>query len=106
LPRGARHLRKKGEIGETTVISTRRPSSRWAPHCVQQLGLRGLRRMPLHLKKTAVKPSNGMPQTMQLAASGGVLISKGALIATHSTSFAPLIKRGRRAKRRLGGLVR
>jgi hypothetical protein len=43
--------------------------------------------MPRHLKKTAVKPTSGMPQTRQLAASGGVLISKGALIATHTISF-------------------
>jgi hypothetical protein len=43
--------------------------------------------MPRHLKKTAVKPTSGMPQTRQLAASGGVLISKGALIATHPISF-------------------
>jgi hypothetical protein len=42
------------------------------------LGLRGLRRMPRHRKKTAVKPMSGMPQTRQLAASGGVVISKGA----------------------------
>jgi hypothetical protein len=39
--------------------------------------------MPRHLKITAVKPTRGMPQTRQLAASGGVLISKGALIVTH-----------------------
>jgi hypothetical protein len=38
--------------------------------------------MPRHLKKTAVKPTSGMPQTRQLAASAGVLTSKGALIAT------------------------
>jgi hypothetical protein len=42
--------------------------------------------MPRHRKKTAVKPTSGMPQTRQLAASGGVLISKGALIATHFIS--------------------
>src|SRR4029077_12001026 len=38
--------------------------------------------MPRHLKKTAANPTSGMPQTWQLAASGGVCISKGALIAT------------------------
>jgi hypothetical protein len=43
--------------------------------------------MPRHLKKTAVKPTSGMPQTKQLVASGGVLISKGALIATRPISF-------------------
>jgi hypothetical protein len=43
--------------------------------------------MPRHRKKTAVKPTSGMPQTRQLAASGGVLISKGALIAMHPISF-------------------
>jgi len=43
--------------------------------------------MPRHLKKTAVKPTSGMPQTRQLAASGGVLVSKGVLIATHPISF-------------------
>src|SRR5918996_6478306 len=78
---------KEERSAKTTVISTRRPSSRWAPHCVQQLGLRGLRRMPRHLKKAAVKPTSGMPQTRQLAASAGVLISKGVLIATHSAWF-------------------
>ena len=41
--------------------------------------------MPRHLKITAVKPTSGMPQTRQLAASG--LVSKGALIATHPISF-------------------
>jgi hypothetical protein len=45
--------------------------------------------MPRHLKITAVKPTRGMPQTRQLAASGGVLISKGALIVTHSTFVSP-----------------
>jgi len=30
---------------------------------------------------------SGMPQTRQLAASGGVWVSKGALIATHPISF-------------------
>src|SRR4029453_5529764 len=77
---------KEERSAKTTVISTRRPSSRWAPHCVQQLGLRGLRRIPRHLKKTSVNPTSGMPQTRQLAASGGVVISKGALIATHPIS--------------------
>ena len=43
--------------------------------------------MPRHLKKTAVKPTSGMPQTRQFAASSGVLVSKGALIATHPISF-------------------
>jgi hypothetical protein len=43
--------------------------------------------MPRHLKKTAVNPENGMPQTAQLASRGGVLISKGALIATHPAWF-------------------
>jgi len=43
--------------------------------------------MPRHRKKTAVKPTSGMPQTRQLAASGGVWFSKGALIATHPISF-------------------
>jgi hypothetical protein len=60
-----------------------------APHCVQQLGLRGLRRIPRHRKKTAVKPTSGMPQTAQLAASGGVFVSKGAFIAMHPISFSP-----------------
>jgi hypothetical protein len=43
--------------------------------------------MPRHLKKTAANPENGMPQTAQLATRGGVLISKGALIARHPFSF-------------------
>jgi len=43
--------------------------------------------MPRQRKKTAVKPTSGMPHTRQLAASGGVLISKGALIAMHPISF-------------------
>jgi hypothetical protein len=43
--------------------------------------------MPRQLKKMAVKPTSGMPQTKQLAASGGVLVSKDALIATHPISF-------------------
>ena len=43
--------------------------------------------MPRHLKKTAVKPTSGMPHTRQFGASGGVLTSKGALIATHPISF-------------------
>ena len=38
--------------------------------------------MPRHLKKVAAKPTSGMPQTRQFGAIGGVLISKGALIAT------------------------
>src|SRR5262245_65274930 len=71
---------KEERSAKITVISTRRPSSRWAPHWVQQLGLRGLRRMPRHLKKTAANPTSGMPQTVQLAARGGVWVSKGALI--------------------------
>jgi hypothetical protein len=45
--------------------------------------------MPRHLKKTAVKPTSGMPQTTQLAASGGVCVSKGALIATQSHFVSP-----------------
>src|SRR5580765_2717714 len=73
---------KDERSAKTTVISTRRPSSRWAPHCVQQLRLRGLRRIPRHFKITAVKPTRGMPQTAQLAANGGGWVSKGALIAT------------------------
>jgi hypothetical protein len=44
--------------------------------------------MPRHLKKTAVKPTSGMPQTRQLAASGGVLISKGALMQRIPFRFA------------------
>jgi hypothetical protein len=36
--------------------------------------------MPRHLKKTAVKPTSGMPQTRQLAASGGVWVSKDAVM--------------------------
>jgi hypothetical protein len=43
--------------------------------------------MPRHRKNTAVKPTSGMPRTRQLAASGEVSISKGALIATPSISF-------------------
>jgi hypothetical protein len=43
--------------------------------------------MPRQLKKTAVNPTSGMPQTRQLVASGEVLISKGALIAPHPISF-------------------
>jgi hypothetical protein len=43
--------------------------------------------MPRHLKKTAVKPTSGMPQTRQLAASGGVWVSKGALIPTYFLSL-------------------
>src|SRR5262247_3517824 len=78
---------KEERSAKTTVISTSRPSSRWAPHCVQQLGLRGLRRMPRHLKKTVAKPTSGMPQTTQLAARGGVLVSKGTLIPTQTRSF-------------------
>src|SRR5215475_134696 len=73
---------KEERSAKTTVISTRRPSSRWAPHCVKKKGLRGLRRMPRHLKKTAANPTSGMPQTAQFAARGGVWVSKGALIAT------------------------
>jgi hypothetical protein len=38
--------------------------------------------MPRHLKKTAANPENGMPQTEQLVARGGVWVSKGMLIAT------------------------
>jgi hypothetical protein len=37
--------------------------------------------MPRHLKKAAAKPTNGMPQTRQLTASGEVLVSKETLIA-------------------------
>jgi hypothetical protein len=44
--------------------------------------------MPRHLKKTAVNPTRGMPQTTQLAASGGVLISKGVLIAPQHYAFS------------------
>src|SRR5262247_4722920 len=80
---------KEERSAKTTVISTRRPSSRWAPHCVQQLGLRGLRRMPRHLKKTAANPENGMPQTTQLAARGGVWVSKDALIERRCLFVSP-----------------
>ena len=37
--------------------------------------------MPRHLKKTAIKPTSGMPQTKQFGASDGVLLSKDVLIA-------------------------
>jgi hypothetical protein len=46
--------------------------------------------MPRHLKKTAVRPTSGMPHTRQLAASGGVLVSEDAIIARHRTRFAAL----------------
>jgi hypothetical protein len=45
--------------------------------------------MPRHLKKTAAKPTSGMPQTTQLPASGGVCVSKGAFIAAQSHFASP-----------------
>jgi hypothetical protein len=44
--------------------------------------------MPRHLKKTAGKPTSGIPQTAQLAANGGGWVSKGALIQRIRFSFA------------------
>jgi hypothetical protein len=62
-PEAARHLRKRGEIGEDHRHLHEAALLQVGAACVQQLGLRGLRRMPRHLKITAVKPTSGIPQT-------------------------------------------